>query len=101
MNLFTKENSKLTNLENKLMVTMGERLVGIVREFGTDMYTLLDFKWITNKGTVQHRELTTFCILLPNKSDNILVKKKLCSNLSGKRIGKVIDTCLFITLPYT
>ena len=52
MNLSTKENSKLTNLENKLMVTMGERLVGIVREFGTDMYTLLDFKWITNKGTV-------------------------------------------------
>ena len=49
MNLFTKENSKLTNLENILMVTMGERLVGIVREFGIDMYTLLYFKWITNK----------------------------------------------------
>ena len=52
MNLFTKENSKLTHLENKLMVTMGERLVGIVRDFGIDMYTLLYFKWITNKGTV-------------------------------------------------
>ena len=49
MNLFTKENSKLTNLENILMVTMGERLVGIVREFGMDIYTLLYLKWIINK----------------------------------------------------
>ena len=37
---------RLTDLENELMVARGE---GIVREFGMDMYTLLYFKWITNK----------------------------------------------------
>ena len=32
------------------MVTSGERWgEGIVREFGIDMYTLLYFKWITDK----------------------------------------------------
>ena len=32
------------------MVTRGEGLRGrIVRELGTDMYTLLYLKWITNK----------------------------------------------------
>ena len=32
------------------MVTSRERWwAGIVREFGIDMYTLLYFKWITNK----------------------------------------------------
>ena len=32
------------------MVTRGEGWWGgILREFGTDMYTLLYFKWITNK----------------------------------------------------
>ena len=55
MNLFTKENSKLTNLENKLTVTMGERLVGIVREFGIDMYTLIYFKWITKDYCIAQR----------------------------------------------
>ena len=32
------------------MVAMGEEWdEGIVREFGTDMYSLLYLKWITNK----------------------------------------------------
>ena len=42
--------NRLTDLENKLMVTRGEGLGGgIVREFGIDMYTLLYLKWIINK----------------------------------------------------
>ena len=35
---------------HELTVTRGKEWgVGIVREFGKDMYTLLYFKWITNK----------------------------------------------------
>ena len=37
---------RLTDLEK---VTYGCQGEGTVREFGTDMYTLLYFKWITNK----------------------------------------------------
>ena len=40
---------KLTDLENELTVA---RDVGIVREFGMVIYTLLYFKWITNKDLV-------------------------------------------------
>ena len=43
-NLLTKQ--RLTDLKNELTVARGE---GIVREFGTDRYTLLYLKWITNK----------------------------------------------------
>ena len=48
MNLFT---NRLTDLENlQTEGYLGERVgMGIVREFGMDMYTLLYFKWITNK----------------------------------------------------
>ena len=45
MNLLIKQ--RLTDLENKLMVTCGE---GIVREFGMDMYTLLFFKMDNQQG---------------------------------------------------
>ena len=39
-----------SGLENQLMVARGEGWrEGMVREFGRDMYTLLYFKWITNK----------------------------------------------------
>ena len=44
MNLLIKQ--RLTDLENKLMVTSEE---GRVREFGMDMYTLLYLKWTTNR----------------------------------------------------
>ena len=47
---YLQNRKRFTDLENKLMVA-GEE--GIVREFGTDMYTLLYFKWITSK---------TYCI---------------------------------------
>ena len=38
--------------QSELSFTRGEEGwgEGIVREFGTDMYTLLYLKWITNKG---------------------------------------------------
>ena len=39
---------RFTDLENKLMVTSGN-IAGIVREFGSDMYTLLYSNWITYK----------------------------------------------------
>ena len=42
--------NRLTDLENELMVARGEGWgEGIVREFGIDLYTLLHFKWISNK----------------------------------------------------
>ena len=45
-NLFTKQ--KL--IDNELMFTRGEGWgEGIDKEFETDMYTRLCFKWITNK----------------------------------------------------
>ena len=45
MNLLIKQ--RLTDLENKLMVTSEE---GIVRKFGMDMYTLLFFKMDNQPG---------------------------------------------------
>ena len=47
---YLQNRNRLTDLENKLMLTSGEGWgEGIVREFGIDMYTLLYLKWITNK----------------------------------------------------
>ena len=47
-NLYNR--NRLTNLENKLMVSRAEGWEGrTVRELGIDMYTLLHLKWITNK----------------------------------------------------
>ena len=46
INLFTNRN-RLTDLDNGFMVT---RRGGIVREFGINMYTLLNLRWITNKN---------------------------------------------------
>ena len=41
---------RLKDLEKKFMVAMEEEWdEGIVREFGTDMYSLLYLKWITSK----------------------------------------------------
>ena len=49
MNLFTKQ--KQTHRHRKQTYGYQEGRVegGIVREFGTDRYTLLYLKWITNK----------------------------------------------------
>ena len=44
MNLQNRK--RLTDLENELMVSRGERTV---KDFGKVMYTLLYLKWITNK----------------------------------------------------
>ena len=49
----TKRNKNDAN-EHELMVTSGERWRGgIVREFGTDMYTLLYLKWMGTSLVVQ------------------------------------------------
>ena len=40
---------------------MGE---GIVREFGIDMYTLLYFKWITNKDLLYSQKKKKMMVLL-------------------------------------
>ena len=50
---------------------------GIVREFETDMYTLLCFKWITNKD-LPYRELCSM----------------LCDSLDGRGIWGRLDTCI-------
>ena len=55
---------------------MGE---GIVREFGIDMYTLLCFKWITNKDLVYS----------PGNSCSVL-----CGSLDGRGVWGRMDTCL-------
>ena len=34
---------------------------GIIREFGTDMYTLLHLKWITNKDLLYSTENSAQC----------------------------------------
>ena len=48
---------RLTDLENKLMVT-GE---GIIGKLGMDMYTLLYFKQIPNKDLLYSTENSTQC----------------------------------------
>ena len=47
MNLLGKH--RVTDVENKLFVTKGERGGGINSETGIDIYTLLSIKQITNK----------------------------------------------------
>lgn len=60
------------DLEKELMVTRGEGCrEGIVRELGTDMYTLLYLKMDNKQGpTIYHRELNSVS----------------CNNLNWKRI---------------
>ena len=51
--------SDLTDLENKLMVTKGERWgVGINQEFGINIYALLYIKQVNNKDLLYS---TMFC----------------------------------------
>lgn len=42
--------NRLTHLEKELMVTGGR---GRNRECGINMYTLLYFKWLANRGSLQ------------------------------------------------
>ena len=44
-----RNRKRLTDLENEPVVAGRKDGEGIVRKFGTDMYTLLYLKWITNK----------------------------------------------------
>ena len=56
---------RLTDLENKLMVTRREGWVEeIVREFGIDMYTLPYLKWITNKDLLYSTGNSTQCSVM-------------------------------------
>ena len=57
--------------------------LGIVGEFGIDMYILLFLKWITNKDLLYSTGNSTYLIL--------------CNNLNGKRTEKRIDTRVCIT----
>ena len=49
MNLFTKQKQTHRLREGTYGYQGGSKGGGIVREFGTDMYTRLYLKWITNK----------------------------------------------------
>ena len=57
MNLLTKQKEIQTSKTN-LWLPWGE---GIVREFGKDMYTLLYFKWITNKDPLHSTRNSAQC----------------------------------------
>ena len=46
---YLQNTSKVTDVENKLMATRGWGGGGINWEIGTDIYTLLYIKWISNK----------------------------------------------------
>ena len=60
MNL--QNTKRLTDLENKLMVTGGE---GMVRDFGKVMSTLLHLKWITNKDLLYSTWNSAQCMCQP------------------------------------
>ena len=77
------QNSKiLTDLEKELTVTMGEGWEKeIVREFGMDMFTPLELKWIANKDQLCSRENCSM----------------LCGSLEGKGVWgrrKHVYVCL-------
>ena len=78
MNLFTKQ--RVTDAEDKLMVTRRERGGGIIWKIRIDIYTLLYIKQITSKG------------LLYSTRNSIFY-----NNLYGERILKSVDICICIT----
>ena len=59
MNLFTKQTHRLSEWTYGYR---GDGREGIVREFGIDMYTLLDLKWITNKDLLH--SMGELCFML-------------------------------------
>ena len=78
MNLFTKQ--RVTDAEDKLMVTRRERGGRIIWKIRIDIYTLLYIKQITSKG------------LLYSTRNSIFY-----NNLYGERILKSVDICICIT----
>ena len=73
MNLFTKQ-KRFTDLKNTLMVTTGEESGGgIDYEFGTDLYTLLYFKRMTNKELLLKKFFLNFlkCRYLGPSTDQL------------------------------
>ena len=49
--------NRLTDLDNKLTIMGG----GAVSKFGINMYTLLYFKWITNKDLLYSTGISAQC----------------------------------------
>ena len=66
---------------NELTVTGGDGREGIVREFGIDMYTLLDLKWITNKDLLHSMGNSASCYVAIISSDGIFSKSSLSAQL--------------------
>ena len=65
---------------------MGER--GIVREFGMDMYTLLDLKWITNKDLLCSTGNSARGYVAIISSDGIVSKSSLSAQfISWAKVG--------------
>ena len=65
---------------------------GIVREFGMDMYTLLNFKWITNKDLLyQQLESGDLALHLGSVSK----AKKMSSPISESPVFVCVYACLF------
>ena len=78
MQMNLQSRNRLTDLENELMVAMGE---GIVEYFGKDVYTLLYLKWINNKELLYS---TWNCSML-------------CGSLGRKGVWVWrIDTCIHV-----
>ena len=72
MNLLTKQQERLTDLERQRMVAWG-RGEGTVREFGKVMYTLLYSKWVQHQG-----------------------HSMLCANLDERGVWGRMDTCIYM-----
>jgi len=59
-----RNRKRLTDLENEPVVAGRKDGGGIVRKFGTDMYTLLYFKWIC-KDLLYSTENSAQCYVAP------------------------------------
>ena len=60
MNLQSRK--RFADFKNKFIVVRGQdEGEGIVRELGTDVYTLLYLKWITSKDLLYSTENSTKC----------------------------------------
>ena len=69
---------------HELMVTRGKEWgVGIVREFGKDMHTLLYFKWITSKNLLHSTGNSAQCYV--------------AACMAGEFGGKWIHICVWLS----
>ena len=72
---YLKNRYKLTDLENQLMFTKGDRWEGGMNcRFGTGIYTLWYMEWLA--------------------SGDLMYSTTFCDNLCGKRIWKRMDMCI-------